>query len=54
MIAVIFEATTRVQSQERYLELATELAPLLSGIPEFISVERFRSLNASEKLLSLS
>jgi len=54
MIAVIFEVNTRMQSQERYLELASELAPLLSGIPGFISVERFRSLNTPEKLLSLS
>lgn len=49
MIAVIFEVTPRMQSQKRYLELASELAPLLSGIPGFISVERFFSLNTPEK-----
>lgn len=54
MIAVIFEVTPQMQSQKRYLELASELAPLLSGIPGFISVERFLSLNTPEKLLSLS
>lgn len=54
MIAVIFEASIRVQAKERYLQLASELAPLLSDIPGFISVERFRSLTSPEKLLSLS
>lgn len=54
MIAVIFEAQAQPQAQERYLQLAAELKPLLSGIPGFISIERFQSINTPGKILSLS
>ncbi|HFZ8993488.1 TPA: antibiotic biosynthesis monooxygenase [Citrobacter freundii] len=54
MIAVIFEAEALPESRERYLQLATELKPLLTGIPGFISIERFQSLSAPGKILSLS
>lgn len=52
MIAVIFEVWP-AQSQ-RYLDIAAELHPQLDGIDEFISIERFESLNERGKLLSLS
>lgn len=54
MIAVLFEADVQAQSQERYLELASALKPILTEIPGFIAIERFRSLNTPEKILSLS
>ncbi|GAA0499136.1 antibiotic biosynthesis monooxygenase [Tatumella terrea] len=54
MIAVLFEADIRAQSQERYLELASALKPILAEIPGFIAIERFRSMNDPEKVLSLS
>ena len=54
MIAVLFEAEILEQSQERYLALAQALKPVLSEIPGFIAIERFRSLNDPEKVLSLS
>ncbi|WP_260862977.1 antibiotic biosynthesis monooxygenase family protein [Citrobacter sp. Marseille-Q6884] len=54
MIAVIFEADTHLQAQERYLQLASELKPLLAEIPGFISIERFQSMTTPGKILSLS
>ncbi|WP_435930194.1 antibiotic biosynthesis monooxygenase family protein [Dryocola sp. BD613] len=54
MIAVIFEAQPAPGKQAEYLDLASELKPKLSQIEGFISVERFQSLSASGKLLSLS
>lgn len=54
MIAVIFEANVAPAQQERYLELAAELKPLLATIDGFISIERFQSLTTEGKLLSLS
>lgn len=54
MIAVLFEADIQAQSQERYLELVSALKPMLAEIPGFIAIERFRSLNDPEKILSLS
>ncbi|MGQ7807662.1 antibiotic biosynthesis monooxygenase family protein [Hafnia alvei] len=54
MIAVIFEAKTNPNQQERYLQLANELRPLLEEIERFISIERFRSLTVQGKILSLS
>ena len=44
MIAVIFEADVPLQERERYLQLASELKPLLAEIPGFISIERFHSI----------
>ncbi|MDN5988226.1 MAG: antibiotic biosynthesis monooxygenase, partial [Hafniaceae bacterium] len=40
MIAVIFEAKTNSNQQERYLQLANELRPLLEEIEGFIGIER--------------
>ncbi|EDW8956989.1 TPA: antibiotic biosynthesis monooxygenase family protein [Salmonella enterica] len=54
MIAVIFEADIQPETQGRYLQLASELKPLLTDIPGFISIERFQSLNTPGKILSLS
>lgn len=44
MIAVLFEADVIPAKQERYLQLAAELKPLLTDIDGFISIERFQSL----------
>lgn len=40
--------------KERYLELASQLKPLLSNAEGFIRSERFSSLNEEGKLLSLN
>lgn len=40
--------------QNRYLELAAQLKPLLSGFEGFIRAERFTSLNEEGKLLSMN
>jgi len=40
MIGVLFEASTFPGEQERYLELAGELKPLLADIDGFISIEQ--------------
>ncbi|WP_130834758.1 antibiotic biosynthesis monooxygenase family protein [[Erwinia] mediterraneensis] len=54
MIAVLFEADALPEAQERYFQLASELKPLLSDTPGFISIERFQSLTTPGKILSLS
>ena len=54
MIAVLFEADALPEAQERYLQLASELKPLLADTPGFISIERFQSLSTPGKTLSLS
>lgn len=54
MIAVLFEADALPQAQERYLQLAAGLTPLLSDTPGFIAIERFQSLSTPGKILSLS
>ncbi|WP_310608816.1 antibiotic biosynthesis monooxygenase family protein [Buttiauxella brennerae] len=54
MIAVLFEADAVPEAQERYLQLAAELKPLLCDTPGFISIERFQSLSTPGKILSLS
>jgi len=54
MIAVLFEADALPEAQERYLQLTSELKPLLSNTPGFISIERFQSLTNPGKILSLS
>lgn len=54
MIAVIFEVTPRDGQRENYLGVAADLRPLLDGIDGFVSIERFESLSAPGKLLSLS
>ncbi len=54
MIVVIFEVVLNVGREDRYLEIAANLAAELPTIKGFISIERFRSLASPEKLLSLS
>jgi len=54
MIAVIFEVIPKAQGKEEYLRIAAELKPILEKIDGFISIERFQSMNDSNKLLSLS
>jgi heme-degrading monooxygenase HmoA len=54
MIAVIFEVQPAEGRRHAYLDIAADLAPVLSQIDGFISVERFESLTTPGKLLSLS
>ncbi len=55
MIAVIFEVEIKDQiSKAQYFERAAELKASLMTMPGFISVERFQSVVASERFLSLS
>ncbi|MEO4008424.1 antibiotic biosynthesis monooxygenase family protein [Chromobacterium piscinae] len=54
MIAVIFEAMLAEGGREAYLQWAARLAEQLRTIDGFVSIERFQSLNQSDKLLSLS
>ncbi|RKR28653.1 heme-degrading monooxygenase HmoA [Acidovorax sp. 93] len=54
MMAVIFEVQPAPGQQDAYLGSAAALRPLLEQIDGFISIERFESLSAPGKLLSLS
>lgn len=54
MIAVIFEAVTRSDRRDAYLDAAATLRPLLAQIDGFVSIERFESLTEPGKILSLS
>lgn len=54
MIAVIFEVEPADGHEGDYLDLAAGLAPRLAGVDGFVSIERFRSLAAPGRLLSLS
>ncbi len=54
MIAVIFELEPADGQRQRYLDIATDLRPLLDDIDGFLSIERFESLSHPGKLLSLS
>jgi heme-degrading monooxygenase HmoA len=54
MIAVIFEVVPHPDHRHDYLGIAAELKPVLERIDGFISVERFESLTAPGKILSLS
>ncbi len=54
MIAVIFEVYPADGKMQEYLDIATELKPLLQDIDGFISIERFSSLVEEGKILSLS
>ncbi len=54
MIAVIFEVTLDPAKGERYFELAQALRDKLDKADGFISIERFRSLTAGNKYVSLS
>lgn len=54
MIAVIFEVLPHDGQRQAYLDVAAGLRPLLESIDGFVSVERFESLSAPGKILSLS
>lgn len=54
MIAVIFEVEPRPGKRDTYLNIAAELKPLVENIDGFLGIERFESLTAPGKLLSLS
>lgn len=53
-VVVLFEVTPTAVGKERYLELVSQLKPLLSNAEGFIRSERFNSLNEEGKLLSLN
>jgi heme-degrading monooxygenase HmoA len=54
MIAVIFEVTPAPGQKQAYLDIAASLKAELVEMDGFISIERFQSLTAPEKILSLS
>ena len=54
MIAVIFELEPAPGREADYLGHAADLRPILSELPGFVSVERYRSLTDPGRLLSLS
>jgi heme-degrading monooxygenase HmoA len=54
MIAVIFEVVPHAGERQTYLGMAARLRPLLDEIDGFVSIERFESLTAPGKILSLS
>ena len=54
MIAVIFEFESKAEKKADYLEIASQLYPLVEEIDGFISIERFESLVQPGKILSLS
>lgn len=54
MIAVIFEVQPAAGHQDKYLDIAATMRPMLDQIKGFISVERFQSLTDPRKVLSLS
>ena len=54
MIAVIFEVTPKPEHSQDYLDTAAALRPALEKMDGFISIERFESLAAKGKILSLS
>ena len=54
MIAVIFEVEIAEGRKDDYLDIAAEMRPMLAQIGGFITVERFQSLTAPKKILSLN
>ena len=54
MFAVIFEVRPKKARWDDYLALAQQLRPKLEAIDGFVANERFKSLRADGKLLSLS
>ena len=50
MHVIIFEVYPKQGKADDYFELAAELKPLLEEQPGFIAVERFQSLNDSQKI----
>jgi len=54
MFVVVFEVQPKPGREQDYLDLAASLKPALEEIEGFISVERFRSMGAPGKLVSIS
>jgi heme-degrading monooxygenase HmoA len=54
MIAVIFEFTPAPGRKQEYLDLAAELKPELDRADGFVSIERFESITAPGRFVSLS
>ena len=54
MIAVIFEFTPREGRVSEYLELAAALKPELERADGFISIERYESITAPGRFVSIS
>lgn len=54
MILVVFEVRVKEEGMKDYLALAAGLNAMLAGAEGFIRSERFSSLTAERKLLSLS
>lgn len=54
MHAVIFEVEPAEGRRQDYLDIAARLRPELEKIDGFLSIERFESLTAPGKILSLS
>jgi heme-degrading monooxygenase HmoA len=54
MMVVIFELWPRAGARSTYLDIAAELAARLEQVDGFLSVERFQSVTAPDKMLSLS
>ncbi len=54
MIAVIFEVEPNAGRTVDYMDIASQLRPIVEGIDGFISIERFESLSQPGKILSLS
>lgn len=54
MVVVIFEVWPAPGRTQEYLDLAAGLRSELEAIDGFISIERFQSLTAPDKILSLS
>ena len=54
MIAVIFEVEPKAKHRQDYLDTASALRAHLEAVEGFISIERFESLTAPGKILSLS
>lgn len=54
MIAVLFEVFLKEEHKSEYLQIASKLKLKLEEMEGFISIERFASLQDSNKILSLS
>ena len=54
MFVVVFEVQPKPGREQDYLDIAASLKPALEEIDGFISVERFRSVSAPGKLVSIS
>jgi len=54
LIAVIFEFEPNAGRTDDYMDIASQLRPIVEKIDGFISIERFESLSQPGKILSLS